>query len=240
MNITIPEKKRSISAPLPIKSKEMNNVFKLLSLEDPLPSGCQVVSSLDVTSQKGSAVVTHGNVETEDVVALIKPELVHVVDEVVSEELTRSIEESITAIVGEVVAISPGPTTKGLCSVCQSPDEVLVYTCDEEIKDNKSPCSGALCLDCMKSLVTTTIDNALYCIPTIRCPGRCFSSIPTAVWRGHLTYELENEEYVEEELVERWVVHFINDNTAFSLSSFLHHCLQIREKCFNSLIYSMW
>jgi hypothetical protein len=51
----------------------------------------------------------------------------------------------------------------------------------------KSPnCVGALCVVCLLRQVSLIISNALYAVPTIRCPGTCTGRIPTAIWRGVL------------------------------------------------------
>jgi hypothetical protein len=98
-----------------------------------------------------------------------------------------SVQEMITAIVHDPHCDSNHYDTsnksrsdllKFQCDACMEEMNLdqLAYTC------HKLGCCGCLCQDCLFHLVRVTITSALYAVPIVRCPGKCMSRIPTAVW----------------------------------------------------------
>lgn len=69
----------------------------------------------------------------------------------------------------------------------------LVFVCQNELTPATASfpatsCEGALCLECIKDYIQNIIGDSKYSLSSIRCPGRCFGSIPSASWRGAIHY----------------------------------------------------
>jgi hypothetical protein len=207
----IPERRRCSSAPS-LAKHGLSSALKLLSMEEPILQSSQQMNHVahsicieeinneDKNKDKegnGTEAVQAQEVQSQEqqqAMQISTPTQRH------RPSVSEALQLSIAAITHEVTVVLPVTAAifAGKCSVCLSPDADLVYTCKEDVTSNPSPpaaaattaaCEGALCLDCIKGLVQNTIHNSLYSVPGIRCPGRCFCNIPTAVWRGLLVGE---------------------------------------------------
>mmetsp|Transcript_13706 Transcript_13706/g.22663 ORF Transcript_13706/g.22663 Transcript_13706/m.22663 type:complete len:432 (-) Transcript_13706:643-1938(-) len=109
---------------------------------------------------------------------------------------SETVQLHMATITQEELRILPTTVPRGRCCVCFSPDTSLVFVCGNEITPaamastatTTTTCEGALCLDCAKAYIENIMCDSKYSLPTVRCPGRCFGSIPSASWRGALHY----------------------------------------------------
>jgi hypothetical protein len=208
MMIQMPVRRRCSSAPSPTQKQTLSNTFTFkhpnLTTGEASPSQNNVFlfqENVSVVSEILQKLVNECSKITEDQdvqpqqqseqiitqKALVSKALQKLID-IITHETLWTPSSGTTASTNTTTTnttITSAPVT---CSVCLASDVMCVYACDQET------CEGALCLDCTKAFVQNTITNSKYAVPALRCPGRCFSNISTAVWRGVLRSGHEDED----------------------------------------------
>jgi len=109
-------------------------------------------------------------------------------EEVHEVEVQSAVEEEPEPIVpfGQIANASAGVTALGSCEICFEDERMVTSLC------GRKECKSRFCVECVRRHAETMIDDALYAMPWLKCPG-CRARVSTQVWSTWVSEEYLNK-----------------------------------------------